>query len=97
MKNSLHVGSFDSSFEENEWQEEVVVEHQVNMSIYLPMLLLMSMLISNIERRNIHQYHRIILLGILFSSSSIVGDDDGGKLFTPDEYDEYKRRVLPMV
>ncbi len=27
----------------------------------------------------------------------IVGDDDGGQLFTPEEYDEYKRRVLPMV
>ena len=97
MKNSLHVGSFDSSFEENEWQEEVVPEHQVIISIYLPMLLLMSMLISNIERRNIHHNLRIILLGILFSSSSIVGDDDGGKLFTPEEYEEYKRRVLPMV
>lgn len=28
---------------------------------------------------------------------SIVGDDDGGKLFTPEEYEEYKRQVLPMV
>ncbi|XP_036309691.1 protein FAM221A isoform X3 [Pipistrellus kuhlii] len=26
----------------------------------------------------------------------IVGEDDGGKLFTPEEYEEYKRRVLPM-
>ncbi|XP_032437403.1 protein FAM221A [Xiphophorus hellerii] len=26
----------------------------------------------------------------------IVGDDDGGKLFTPEEYEEYKRRVLPL-
>lgn len=26
----------------------------------------------------------------------IVGDDDGGKLFTPEEYEEYKRKVLPM-
>ncbi|XP_074470173.1 protein FAM221A [Sebastes fasciatus] len=26
----------------------------------------------------------------------IVGDDDGGKLFTPEEYEEYKRRVLPQ-
>ncbi|XP_021109777.1 protein FAM221A isoform X9 [Heterocephalus glaber] len=25
----------------------------------------------------------------------IVGEDDGGKLFTPDEYEEYKRKVLP--
>ncbi|KAB0397672.1 hypothetical protein E2I00_002855, partial [Balaenoptera physalus] len=27
---------------------------------------------------------------------SIVGEDDGGKLFTPEEYEEYKRKVLPM-
>eukprot|EP00071_Canis_lupus_P023513 XP_013974689.1 protein FAM221A isoform X3 [Canis lupus familiaris] len=26
----------------------------------------------------------------------IVGDDDGGKLFTPEEYEEYKKKVLPM-
>lgn len=26
----------------------------------------------------------------------IVGDDDGGKLFTPEEYEEYKRKVLPQ-
>ncbi|KAJ7396262.1 protein FAM221A isoform X3 [Pitangus sulphuratus] len=26
----------------------------------------------------------------------IVGDDDGGKLFTPEEYEEYKRKVLPI-
>ncbi|XP_032935711.1 protein FAM221A isoform X1 [Catharus ustulatus] len=29
------------------------------------------------------------------SSLRIVGDDDGGKLFTPEEYEEYKRKVLP--
>lgn len=28
---------------------------------------------------------------------SIVGDDDGGTLFTPEEYESYKKRVLPMV
>ena len=27
----------------------------------------------------------------------IVGDDDGGELFTPEQYDEYKKNVLPMV
>ena len=27
----------------------------------------------------------------------IVGDDDGGKLFTPEEYEQYKKQVLPMV
>jgi len=26
----------------------------------------------------------------------IVGDDDGGKLFTPEEYEEYKKKVLPI-
>ena len=26
----------------------------------------------------------------------IVGDDDGGNLFTPDEYEEYKKKVLPL-
>ncbi|XP_012729709.2 protein FAM221A [Fundulus heteroclitus] len=26
----------------------------------------------------------------------IVGEDDGGKLFSPEEYEEYKRKVLPM-
>ncbi|KAK5883813.1 hypothetical protein CesoFtcFv8_020100 [Champsocephalus esox] len=26
----------------------------------------------------------------------IVGDDDGGRLFTPEEYEEYKRKVLPQ-
>ncbi|XP_039593322.1 protein FAM221A [Polypterus senegalus] len=25
----------------------------------------------------------------------IVGEDDGGKLFTPEEYEEYKKKVLP--
>lgn len=25
----------------------------------------------------------------------IVGDDDGGKVFTPEEYEEYKRKVVP--
>ena len=27
----------------------------------------------------------------------IVGDDDGGVLFSPEQYEEYKRRVVPMV
>ncbi|XP_077347420.1 protein FAM221A [Lithobates pipiens] len=26
----------------------------------------------------------------------IVGEDDGGKLFTPEEYEEYKKKVLPI-
>ncbi|XP_018097629.1 protein FAM221A isoform X1 [Xenopus laevis] len=28
--------------------------------------------------------------------STGVGDDDGGKLFTPEEYEQYKKTVLPM-
>ncbi|CAF3855223.1 unnamed protein product, partial [Adineta steineri] len=31
-----------------------------------------------------------------FEYRAIVGDDDGGNLFSPEEYDAYKRRVLPM-
>ena len=27
----------------------------------------------------------------------IVGDDDGGELFTPEQYEEYKKNVVPMV
>lgn len=26
----------------------------------------------------------------------IVGEDDGGTLFTPEEYEDYRKRVLPM-
>ncbi|XP_066302796.1 protein FAM221A-like [Branchiostoma lanceolatum] len=26
----------------------------------------------------------------------IVGEDDGGQLFTPEQYEEYKKKVLPM-
>uniref|UniRef100_A0A4W6EFM9 Uncharacterized protein n=1 Tax=Lates calcarifer TaxID=8187 RepID=A0A4W6EFM9_LATCA len=26
----------------------------------------------------------------------IVGDDDGGRLFTEEQYEEYKRTVLPL-
>lgn len=26
----------------------------------------------------------------------IVGDDDGGKMFTPEEYEEYKKKVIPQ-
>jgi len=39
----------------------------------------------------------IINLIFLLSFYSIVGDDDGGKVFSPEEYEEYKKRVLPMV
>lgn len=26
----------------------------------------------------------------------IVGEDDGGRLFTPEEYENYKKKVLPQ-
>ncbi|CAF1314720.1 unnamed protein product [Didymodactylos carnosus] len=31
-----------------------------------------------------------------FEYRHIVGDDDGGQMFTPEEYEAYKKRVLPM-
>ena len=27
----------------------------------------------------------------------IVGDDDRGRLFTPEEYEEYKKKMIPQV
>jgi hypothetical protein len=27
----------------------------------------------------------------------IVGDDDGGVMFTPEQYEAYKKRVIPMA
>lgn len=35
-----------------------------------------------------------LLLLVIFR---IVGEDDGGELFTPEQYEEYKKKVLPMV
>lgn len=35
-----------------------------------------------------------LLLVVIFR---IVGEDDGGELFTPEQYEEYKKKVLPMV
>ena len=32
-----------------------------------------------------------------FEYSKIVGQDDGGTPFSPEEYENYKREVLPMV
>ena len=41
----------------------------------------------------------VLLLTSLIVSSfiRIVGDDDGGTLFTPEEYEAYKKKVLPQV
>ena len=36
-------------------------------------------------------------LYIKTSLSRIVGDDDGGVLFTPEQYEAYKKRVAPAV
>ena len=33
----------------------------------------------------------------LFPVFSIVGDDDGGTMFTPEEYEAYKKKVIPQV
>jgi len=46
---------------------------------------------------SINDYILITHFCFIFLCYSIVGDDDGGKLFTPEEYEEYKRRVLPQV
>ena len=32
-----------------------------------------------------------------FVCFSIVGDDDGGELFNPDEYEAYKKKMIPQV
>ena len=42
---------------------------------------------QNVDR---HYYMYIIVI-------RIVGEDDGGKPFTPEEFEEYKKKVLPMV
>uniref|UniRef100_A0A8C6WU34 Protein FAM221A n=1 Tax=Neogobius melanostomus TaxID=47308 RepID=A0A8C6WU34_9GOBI len=31
----------------------------------------------------------------LYNAEKIVGDDDGGTLFTPQQYEEYKRTQVP--
>ncbi|XP_073437520.1 protein FAM221A isoform X1 [Dendrobates tinctorius] len=36
------------------------------------------------------------LLAQDLGSDRIVGEDDGGKIFTPEEYEAYKKTVLPM-
>ncbi|XP_027429720.1 protein FAM221A isoform X3 [Zalophus californianus] len=39
---------------------------------------------------------RAAAVGEYLEYRRIVGEDDGGKLFTPEEYEEYKKKVLPM-
>uniref|UniRef100_A0A674IG95 Protein FAM221A n=1 Tax=Terrapene triunguis TaxID=2587831 RepID=A0A674IG95_9SAUR len=33
---------------------------------------------------------------LCYREMTIVGDDDRGKLFTPEQYEEYKRKMLPI-
>ena len=35
--------------------------------------------------------------GLFVCVCRIVGDDDHGVTFTPEQYEEYKRRVIPIV
>lgn len=37
-----------------------------------------------------------VIFNFCWFVSRIVGDDDGGRLFTPEQYEEYKRKVLPL-
>lgn len=41
---------------------------------------------------HLHNFEKTVVIFFL----RIVGDDDGGKLFTPEEYEEYKKKVLPQ-
>ena len=38
---------------------------------------------------NLYSYHPLFF-------SRIVGDEDGGTLFTPAQYEQYKKRVVPQ-
>ena len=49
------------------------------------------------EKQPVFLLH-VVFVGFFFVfADRIVGDDDGGKLFTPEEYEQYKKQVLPMV
>lgn len=37
-----------------------------------------------------------ICASFVFFFSRIVGEDDGGKLFTVEQYEEYKRKMVPQ-
>jgi len=39
----------------------------------------------------------IVAKNYVVSFYRIVGDDDGGQLFSPEEYEGYKKRVVPKV
>ena len=50
--------------------------------------------------QNVELHFQVFLQITCFKNTflvRIVGDDDGGKLFTPEEYEEYKRKVVPGV
>lgn len=78
------------------WLDEVPHARLVNTLTCLHTLLLMSMRTSSIARKNLNSGCETELL-LSFNPCRIVGDDDGGKVFSPEEYEQYKKRVLPMV
>jgi hypothetical protein len=53
-------------------------------------------LIGNIRGRVIPE-ESLLKIFIIILYIRIVGNDDDGVTFTPDEYEKYKREVLPMV
>ena len=38
-----------------------------------------------------------VVVAAAAAAGRIVGDDDGGQLMSPEEYEAYKRKVIPMV
>ncbi|XP_028316892.1 protein FAM221A isoform X1 [Gouania willdenowi] len=50
--------------------------------------------ISSLKKRLLERPLTSVIL--LSKVRKIVGEDDGGTLFTPEQYEEYKRKVLPQ-
>ena len=51
---------------------------------------------GNIQGNN-RKFRKFIFNQIYKIKKRIVGNDDGGITFTPEEYERYKKEVLPMV
>ncbi|KAJ8365964.1 hypothetical protein SKAU_G00147950 [Synaphobranchus kaupii] len=51
--------------------------------------------ITDRTKRALHQGGGSVAIDEYLEYRRIVGDDDGGRLFTPEEYEDYKRKVLP--
>lgn len=49
------------------------------------------------EYTRYRKFRKFILNQIYKIKKRIVGNDDGGITFTPEEYERYKKEVLPMV